>query len=220
MQAPFINFHTHKITNQENVLECVSCGVPIPDLLLLKHPYLQIGIHPWHISSQNEQFKLFQELSQKQNCLTIGEVGLDKVNGESWELQKQIFEKQVKFANQIGKPILLHCVKAFDEILAILSYHNFKPNVFFHGFQGSVEQARQLTIKGYTLSFGSNLLKESSKTIEALKSLKQGTFFLETDDANIGIEKIYAVAASHLSMNLELLKNKLWQDFLQFFAFK
>lgn len=216
MQLPYINFHTHNITGQDNVLECISCDIPAHPFLV-QHPFLQVGIHPWHITNKDEQLIQLNRYADFKNCMAIGEIGLDKIHGSEWGLQVQVFEEQVKIARLKKKPIILHCVKAIDETLAILAQYKFNFPVIFHGFQGSEQQAKQLVNKGYYLSFGHQLLHLKSKAARALKAIEPGSFFFETDDAQLNIEAIYVAAAAVLTMKIDDLKANVWKNFTSVF---
>ena len=126
----------------------------------------------------------------------IGEIGLDKNRGGSMQAQTDCFRRMLGLADRYAKPVILHCVKAVDEILMILNEENFSLPVVLHGFRGKPEQARQLLNKGFYLSFGPKFNDESIKLAYEAKRM-----FLETDDSRVGIEDVYELAGKALSIS-------------------
>ena len=125
-------------------------------------------------------------------------------------LQKVIFLKQVQWANELQKPLIIHCVKAHEDVLQLLSKHQNKVPVIFHGFNKNKELALKIISKGYYISFGKDL--QHQRVRELMASLSPENLFLETDDSETEIEKIYTLAAEALqitedSLSLQLQKN-------------
>lgn len=162
-----------------------------------------VGIHPWDVDT------LWQEkiaaLRQKIACMTagdlhrlaaIGEVGLDKLRGGAMEIQQSCLIAQLRLAEELGKPVIIHCVKAVDEVLSALKSTKFSQSVVFHGFRGGPQQARQLLDKGFYLSFGPQFQPESLQ-----EAWKAGRLLLETDDTGISIGEVYALAAKALHIS-------------------
>mgnify|MGYP006194536699 CR=1 FL=1 len=142
--------------------------------------------------------------------LAIGEAGLDKVCETDMELQKKIFAAHIQWANEIRKPLIVHCVRAHAEVMQMLKQLDNKMPVIFHGFTKSKELALQLTAHGYYLSFGKAI--EKSATAEILAALPIEQIFLETDKSEISIQQLYSLTASAFqiqedSLSLQLYKN-------------
>ena len=72
--------------------------------------------------------------SKTDSVLAIGECGLDKACDTNFKLQQQVFTTQVNWANEIKKPLIIHCVRAYGEVLSLLQKNNNKVPVIFHGF--------------------------------------------------------------------------------------
>lgn len=164
-----------------------------------------IGLHPWYIAEPNwqQQFELLKKYSHSTYAVAIGECGLDKVCNTDFRLQQKVFLRQVGWANEINKPLIIHCVKAFDEVLKQLKLGNNKVPVIFHGFNKNGTLAKQLIEHEYYLSFGKALQNKSMQAIFATVPKEQ--IFLETDDADIGIEKIYDYAAASINIDVNTL---------------
>lgn len=171
-----------------------------------------MGIHPWYADPLHweEQLLSLQEHSRHPRVLAIGECGLDKVCSTDFSLQEQVFQAQVEWANTIGKPLVIHCVRAWEEVLALLQNAGNRVPVLFHGFNKNALLARRITGKGYYISLGKALQRPGIQ--EAARSIPPERLFLETDDAAISIAEIYTMAArtlsiDHNSLVLQIQKN-------------
>lgn len=158
------------------------------------------GIHPWQADKENE----LPDLAQ---CDIVGETGLDYACGVDREVQKRLFIEHLKGAVDTDKPIVLHVVRAVEDVLNILKDYLPIRGVIFHGFIGSWQQAERCIQRGYYLSFGARSL-QSPKTREVIAKMPQNLLFCETDDnADITIEEIYrSVAEIRNTTAEELLK--------------
>ena len=144
-----------------------------------------VGIHPWHALEAD----LSAVEAQIANADAIGEIGLDFACDVPREVQMDVFRAQLALAERHQKAVVLHCVRAFEEVMKVLAYYNL-PAVIFHGFIGSREQAQRAVTQGYYLSFGERTFR-SPKTIEAMRSTPLSSLFVETDESPTPIEKIY-----------------------------
>ncbi len=133
----------------------------------------------------------------------IGEIGLDRVCSVDWEKQLKIFNKQLEWAETFQKPVVIHCVKAFEEVMQSLVRRTL-PAVIFHGFIGSKEQATRALKAGYYLSFGLRTIA-SRKTIEALRQTPLDHLFVESDEDPTPIAQIYAEIARLREVSIETL---------------
>ena len=173
---------------------------------------VSMGLHPWHIKAETAaaQFVELQQASIHENVWAMGECGLDKAIVTDIKFQEKIFVQQLLWANEINKPLIIHCVRAFDEILKLLQIHKNKVPVIFHGFNKNRLLAEKLTAKGHWLSFGKALLQAGNH--ENFLSVTADKYFLETDDAAVSIEIIYKAAANIKNttvdeLHLQLKKN-------------
>jgi TatD DNase family protein len=123
----------------------------------------------------------------------IGEIGLDFACDVPREVQIAVFNAQLAIAEQHKMAVVLHCVKAFEEVMKMVAKFRLKA-VIFHGFIGSKEQAQRAVSQGFYLSFGERTFR-SPKTIEALRSTPLSQLFVETDESTTPIEEIYAKIA-------------------------
>ena len=147
------------------------------------------GIHPWHA--------LVGDIAEVERLApsadAVGEIGLDFACDVPREAQTSIFRAQLSLAEALGKPVVLHCVRAFEEVMKVIADYRLKA-VIVHGFIGSAEQAKRAVAQGYYLSFGERTLR-SPKSIEAMRSTPLSHLFVETDESATPIEDIYAKIA-------------------------
>ena len=117
------DLHTHSVRN--NAIVNGSVDVPVSS-----NVWFSLGVHPWFIPMGWR--KLLIAIEKEKNLLAIGECGLDKLHETSWELQKEVFLAQISLAVRLQKPLIIHCVKAYNECGLFLK----SINVFavFHGF--------------------------------------------------------------------------------------
>ena len=142
--------------------------------------------------------------------VAVGETGLDKVCTTDFTLQQAVFAAHIQLANELQKPLIVHCVRAHAEAMSLLKQHNVNVPVLFHGFAKSKELALQLVAQGYYLSFGHGLKKENLIAVLAALPLEQ--VLLETDNSTAFIDEIYRLAAAAFqideeSLSLQLQKN-------------
>jgi len=177
------------------------------------------GIHPWHLDEKNHNQQLTNVIRIAGNPLVvaIGEAGFDKIKGPSADLQKKTFEEQVYIAEEHKKPVVIHCVKAWDELIKV--YKTLKPKMpwLVHGFRGKKDLALQLISKGIYLSFWFDFIirPESSQLLRALPKEK---IFLETDGAGVDIKEIYNKVALDLEMSIDELKIQVLDNFNRFYG--
>ena len=113
----FVNLHTHIYTNSDSNLEIVN---QYPNEFIAAIPLYSIGIHPWHIVDDriNEDLNSIKNKLQLKECIALGECGLDKRIEKKMEQQIAVFESQLSLLQVVTKPVILHCVAAFDEIIS------------------------------------------------------------------------------------------------------
>jgi len=200
----FFNLHTHKFTNQPDILELVN---QYPQEFEAKIPFYSIGIHPWYIVEERLEadLEIIESKLKESNCLAIGECGLDKRIEIPFELQQQVFEKQLALAEKYQKPVVIHCVAAFQEVIEIKQKLNISIPMLIHGFSKNLQTAKQLIDNGFYISFGKYLLR-NPELETVFQSIPNDRFFLETDTIEEGIRIVYALAAKYKNIEVEELK--------------
>ncbi|HRH11017.1 MAG TPA: TatD family hydrolase [Bacteroidia bacterium] len=206
----FINIHTH--------LQLYDAGIEVVNLSVkednLPNMY-SYGIHPWYIdrmTSDDELIKLERKVNEKR-CIAVGECGLDKLSKVDFELQEHVFKQQITIANKVRKPLIIHCVKAFNELLNCLNLSDNQVPVIIHGFNNNENIARVLKDQGCYFSFGKALMGYETNAAKIIKNIGRKNFFLETDDADVSIKYIYRKAAEILGIDEEILKMQIQSNF-------
>ena len=189
---PYVNIHTHRP---------VGRGIELRTA----------GIHPWEAGRRTVN----ELLPLDAGVQAIGETGLDFAVDVPSEAQYAAFRGQLELARQLKLPVVIHCVRAFNEVMHELQ--TLPPRAaIFHGFIGSPEQAQQALHAGYYLSFGERSFR-SPKTVEALRATPLSHLFLETDDDDRPIEAVYAHAAELLGLAEEELRAAAWENYRHLF---
>jgi TatD DNase family protein len=197
----YFNLHTHKFTNSPNIFELVN---QYPWEFDATIPNYSIGIHPWYIDANrlDNDLKNIEEKLQLSECLALGECGLDKRIEIPIALQIEVFEKQIALAEKYQKPLVLHLVAAFDELIEIKKRLKISVPIIIHGFSKNELVAKQLIDNGFYLSFGKYLLRNPDlETV--FKSVPNDRFFLETDTIEETLEEVYILAAKYKNIKIE-----------------
>ncbi|MDV6170109.1 TatD family hydrolase [Flavobacterium sp. DG1-102-2] len=198
------NLHTHKSSDDANVFDIVN-RYPYEEIDV---PFFSTGIHPWHIDEEKleEHLRIIESRLSMPNCLAIGECGLDKRIEKPLDLQIDVFEKHLILAKKYQKPVILHLVAAFQELIEV--YNRTQPGVpmIVHGFSKNIQVAQQLLSNGFYLSFGKYLLRNPELS-GVFAQIPNDRFFMETDSIEEGIAEVYAKAAAARNIEIEELKN-------------
>ena len=210
----FIDIHTHKKQLSENVF---SVANKYPVSLDFTSPF-SIGIHPWFINKNKIEAELLilAKKLQHKNCVALGECGLDKVIKTDFELQKTVFKKQIQFSEKYQKPLIIHCVKAYQDIVELKK--ELKPTQVWlvHGFNKNWQVAQSLLKNGILLSFGTAMINHK-KLQEVVAKVPLEKLFLETDDKDDTIVEVYVKVAKLKGVPLEILQQKIQENFKQLF---
>ncbi len=154
-----------------------------------KNIYVGVGVHPWWITAQNDVAhyveKVLHQLQQnntRQKCIAIGECGLDAAIETPMQLQQQVLDIHLQLAQQISKPLIIHCRKAHNELLVQLKRYDLPAGGVIHGFSGSYELAARYWDMGFRLGIGGTITYErANKTRSAVKKLPLESILLESD---------------------------------------
>ncbi|MDR2148205.1 MAG: TatD family hydrolase [Tannerella sp.] len=209
----FYDIHSHQLFDNKDIvtIKSIDLGVvedivPIKDEIIhQKDALFSVGIHPWN--PDRDKILELRELLRLENVVAIGEAGLDKLKPDL-TIQRQLFEIQAQIAEETGKPLIIHCVKAWSELLE--TKKRLKPSTIWivHGFRGGEKLAEQLIDAGMYLSFGAFFNPESLKKAWQAKRL-----FVETDDKPIDIQDVYAKISKTLSISPAELSGELAKNF-------
>ena len=200
----FFNLHTHQSSIQVDVLELVN---QYPQEFDTSIPNYSIGIHPWHIVEDriDEDLSIIESKLKDEKCLAIGKCGLDKRIEYPIALQQMVFEKQLALAEKYRKPVVIHCVAAFQEVIATKKKMAISVPMIIHGFSKNKETAEQLIANGFYISFGKYLLRNPELEL-VFKSIPKEHLFLETDTIEEGIAAVYELAAKYKNIEIGEMK--------------
>ena len=207
LDSLFLNIHTHTPTRENERI------VP------------SFGLHPWHLSQswKEELMSVEGELQKSMNLVSevfssvfspffIGECGLDRLCSTPYNRQLEAFEEQIHISERLGLPIILHCVRALDDVLR-LKQGTHQPWIF-HGFRGKPQQLQQLLNHGFFVSFGFH------HNVDSLCACPLDHFFLETDDNPQPIVSLYSIVANQLGTTPEELNSQFHQNLIALFQGK
>jgi TatD DNase family protein len=191
----YIDFHTHAVVHEDRVLPVYNYIIghsDEPDSLFTA------GIHPWFINEELWSMEISEVfvMSSDPKCIAIGECGLDKLRGPAPEIQEAVFRAQIDMAKQLKKPLVVHCVKKFQEVLKCLKEEEFHGDFMLHGLNTNPENIKPfLALPNAYFSFGQALLQEESNATTLFRELPPDRCFLETDDSSTSIKNVYFRAA-------------------------
>jgi len=196
----YFDIHTHSPSVKQNVISVVS--VDIRQSFTLKSGYYSVGIHPWHVGTVG--LSIVETMAEHPHVVAIGETGLDKLASTPLKQQEELFIAQIELAEKNRKPLIIHCVKAWPELIAIRRRFTSGIPWIIHGFRGNGIIARQLLRFGFYLSFGAHFNPHALRAAWETHRL-----YAETDDATISIKEIYVRIASQLSITEEALNQEI-----------
>jgi len=128
-----------------------------------------IGIHPWSTTEKTvddlqSDFENLKSLIKENPKIHIGETGLDTLKGATFEVLKEWFTKHLELAFEEKRLCVIHCVRAYSELMGVLNQMNEKrklPRCMLHYFGGSPQIASQLSDLGVALSFNIGRVKKA-----------------------------------------------------------
>ncbi len=204
-KSVIINTHSHAFmlreTNideamltalNENIITIVPSSSPedifIVDKFIQKYQntYGYVGVYPDEVKNFTDNTLSDMENIIKNNdkIIGIGEIGLDYYWDKSFkELQKEVFIKQIDFANQMNLPINIHSRDAHKDTLDILKTHNKNSKAIMHCFSGSIEFARECIKEGIYIALGGVVTFKNAINAKVVATeIPIEYLLLETDD--------------------------------------
>lgn len=212
----YFNLHTHSYSNQVDVIELVN---QYPQEFNDVIPNYSIGIHPWFIVEDRIESDLasIESKLKESSCLAVGECGLDKRIEIPFELQQAVFERQLLLAEQYQKPVVIHCVAAFQELIAIKKRLKISVPFLIHGFSKNGSVAKELLANGCYISFGKYLLR-MPQLESVFCSMPNDRFFLETDTDEQTIQEVYDLAAQYKGLSVAQIQEIVNTNFRKVFG--
>jgi TatD DNase family protein len=218
MEPDFIDIHTHT-TRDTNRYVINIFAQELTENFAPQNP-CTIGLHPWHLLEQDCEDAL-QKIIRWANhpmVIGIGECGLDKKIDIPLQFQEEQFIRQLIIAEEIRKPAIIHCVKAYSELLRIRKNKKWEMPWMIHWFNTSREIAQELIQSGCYLSFGRSLVHPDGKNASVFYHVPLESVFFETDDAEITIQKVYTRAGEIKQIELTVLVAQIENNYNRFFG--
>lgn len=219
MNTPYIDIHTHSNTNDKDVFSLQSVFLQNYSNKTYSNP-ISVALHPWH----SDQFtdidveKMLINASQNKKVIAIGETGIDKRCAVPISTQIEIFRKHIYYANKIGKPLIIHCVKGWEEMISLRK--EAQTPLIIHGYNGRLQNALMLLKHNIYLSIGHSVLNAGPQKCEMVKQIPNNRLFVETDESDCDIREIYNKLAQLKNITTEQLKNYIFANFKTVFGFE
>ncbi|NJM16634.1 MAG: hypothetical protein HC896_15845 [Bacteroidales bacterium] len=104
-----------------------------------------MGLHPWFIKPETEEndFLAIENACKEKKIMAIGECGLDKLKAPPMARQIEIFNRHVALSETYKIPMIIHCVRAHDQVIAARQAQLASMPWILHGFAGSKELAKK-----------------------------------------------------------------------------
>lgn len=201
----YYDIHTHRTPQSLNVkaVKCIDLRQPFTPC---PNELYAAGIHPWY--ADRKQLECLYKWASHPQIALIGEAGLDKRTHTPFDMQKELFKTQIQLSEEVHKPMIIHCVKAWGDLLGIRKDTQAVMPWIIHGFRGKEELSRQLLNSGMYLSFG------MFYHVDALNAAWQARrLLIETDDKIVDIGNIYRQIAEELRISENALSQEVGKVF-------
>jgi len=213
-QTRYINIHGHRQASSIGewvMMNLMAKDFPPDDI---ENGYYSVGFHPYNVGRANEEETLGRVIKAVEHprVLAIGEIGLDKSIDAPLEDQVRIFEKQVEIAESANLPVILHVVRAFNEVVEYMKAHQPVVPMIIHGYNGNARMAEELVKAGFLISFGEAITREHSKIVEALQRVPVEKMFLETDEGDMDIRELYQFVAEVKGISGDHLRMQIFEN--------
>jgi TatD DNase family protein len=217
---PFVNIHSHNADVTDDICIYNCNDISEVELYFNRCSY---GLHPWNVQSYQQIDTFCHELElllQKRNLLCVGECGLDITKGIDFELQLYAFSKQVELAQRFNVPIIIHCVRAYYEIISILKKQRCTKPVIFHKFSGNSQIYSMCLKYDAYISLGPELCKHKSKHSVDF-DFRLDRLLFETDtNSDVNISDVYNCFSEIYNIEFKQLKQQVYTNFLRVFQTK
>lgn len=163
------------------------------------------GVHPWFLDIPAADFSHPQ-------CMAIGETGLDRLH-PYFERQKSSFIRHIKISQKLNKPLIIHSVRSYSDILEILKKESFKGRFLLHDYNGNQKITEEFLKWNAYFGIGRKIFQKRTTLYKNLESLPHSRILIETDDSSLSIEKLYEKAKGEIKISpFQIQKN--FHDFL------
>ncbi len=206
------DIHTHQILLEDTDDPYHSCILDVYPLefevakeSFIRHAF-SCGIHPWYSEDSENQLIYLKEIVSDPRIVAIGEAGLDKLKGPSYDIQIPVFKEHITLSEKLKKPLIIHCVKAWEELIRISQECNHTQPWIIHGYRGKPELTKRLINEGFMFSVGEDI------NVESMEIIPVESLFCETDEDEMDIRDVYAQAAQAKNMDLDEFAEKIAEN--------
>lgn len=213
---PFVDIHTHFPKSAEGLISIQNLTQNEWENYsnVVERQRTSFGLHPWYLTKENveKDFERLAQFADSQNIVAIGECGLDKLRGESLDFQTVIFAKQIELAESIQKPVVIHCVRAYNEVIVLKK--RLKPSIplIIHGFNKNETVLRSLLDAGFYISIGTAILRGDKKFNQMVLQIPLERLFFETDDTDTPVQSVYTAYSEITKINISTLKSIIYEN--------
>lgn len=207
-----IDIHTHQRSGDCGILDISDGKCP------LEGGWYSYGIHPLLMKGE-EGVEILEEKVKDPRMIAVGEAGLDRNSAVTIDMQRTVLEKEVEISESYGLPLIIHCVRAFPELIALYKKRRPAQAWIIHGYNNNEQILDELLKHGFYISAGKKLFTEGSNILRLLPRIPSERLFLETDDSGFRIGEVYKKAAELRSVSVEVLEDEIYQNFRCVFNF-
>ena len=197
------DIHTHQILLEDNDDPYHSCILDVYPLEfeVAKGTYnrhsFSCGIHPWYSEDSEPQMKYLTEIASDSRIIAIGETGLDKIKGPSLSVQTPVFKRHIELSEQLKKPLIIHAVKAWEQLYHIRKESKPTQPWIIHGFRANPQVTQQMVKAGFMFSLGNKF------NVDSLEYIPINSLFCETDEDEMDIRDVYQQIANALNLDIK-----------------
>lgn len=223
----YLDHHTHisrTPSNASEIMQIFSIDASnfedlgkIPDIKSMGHA-CSIGLHPMSFNAMTFE-KVSRIIHQyRDDILGIGECGLDTRIDISRQKQIELFTSHAELAMEMHLPLIIHCVRSYDDIVHL--HQRLKPSNpwIIHGFNRTESIAIKLLEQKILLSIGKELVDPGHPISNFFNKIAEYPFFLETDGKDIAIQTLYQQASDMLDMSIEAISANIASHFQQVYG--
>jgi TatD DNase family protein len=213
--SPFVNIHCHTNENRHAVI-IQNVFVQNRREIVPKGMY-SLGLHPWHLNKLQADFDIHELLryfiKRDKNLVAIGEIGIDRSIAVDVELQMRYFEIQLGIAQEYGLPVIIHCVKAYSDLIHCKKKLKITIPLIIHDYYGNEIITKELLANDFYFSFGKQCMLHNKNAFAALTIIPLHKLFLETDDEGFELIDIYRFASNELNLSIDELTFQILKNF-------
>lgn len=181
-QIMLLDIHTH---HQPVIPSEAIRNISFKDFQVQESCYYSVGIHPWDVTSNWEQdFTILKEVAAHPQVVAIGEAGMDRFVTDNIMMQKAAFERQIVLSEELQKPLIIHCVKCYNELIQLKKELHPLQSWIVHGFRNNPYIAERLLAEDMYISFGD---RYQAVVVQMVPNEK---LFVETDESVSNIRSI------------------------------